>query len=615
MRNNLAALLLRHEFGCTETEDQICMEVNGVRCEVPKQALKNILQKEFDSILAANNNKKEYSNPVLVKEGNKPTLKTITEAKNEETVKAVIPENRIEIQENNKIRNVTKKIPKTEDAKKNRKPLPIEPDLLDMDFFGDVEEEAVQGEKNVEKKGPDIPLVKPSSTVIENKEDEPIHKAQEIHKNADPFEEFIFFEEEYELNTPVIKEKKKQSPEPVSEINKPLEIADDFDMDFGFFDEEPKQGITQNEVLSRKGEKIEKDSGRLKEKFPSSSRNSFRENISFFPEEKEQDIPKADVKPKFVTEVSMDDPDKIIDRLKKNRAEYDKKLVEQKILEEQKEDMAGGTVFDLSTGSSVKGMVDVKEAAGKIEKVADSIVEVSRKDKLLNMQVNTALNPGQYTYCVQKETDYERAAENFILDMYKLNIKVIGGNDQQIKEDQVKLIVAPIDIPESGTKLVTDICAYLENDGESHGAVVLPGGKTTITIRCEDYAVFVRGSWDNGNFTSNVSVVGSGNKAEYKIDKKEFRPAAMENIGIGHNILILDHATTVHVIPIGFKNTNYGYADFMGVVIKDYGIDKDAECQVVKEDGTIQVKGERYKFNISAIWEKKKLVLDSRIER
>lgn len=192
MRNNLAALLLRHEFGCTETEDQICMEVNGVRCEVPKQALKNILQKEFDSILAANNNKKEYSNPVLVKEGNKPTLKTITEAKNEETVKAVIPENRIEIQENNKIRNVTKKIPKTEDAKKNRKPLPIEPDLLDMDFFGDVEEEAVQGEKNVEKKGPDIPLVKPSSTVIENKEDEPIHKAQEIHKNADPFEEFIF---------------------------------------------------------------------------------------------------------------------------------------------------------------------------------------------------------------------------------------------------------------------------------------------------------------------------------------------------------------------------------------------------------------------------------------
>ena len=145
--------------------------------------------------------------------------------------------------------------------------------------------------------------------------------------------------------------------------------------------------------------------------------------------------------------------------------------------------------------------------------------------------------------------------------------------------------------------------------------MVLPGGKTTITVRCEDYAVFVRGSWDKGKFASNISVVGSGNKAEFKMDKREIRPSNMENIGIGHNLLILDHATTVHIIPIGFKNTNYGYAEFMGVIIKDYGVDKDAECQMVKEDGTIQVKGERYKFNVSASWEDKKFILDSRIER
>ena len=69
------------------------------------------------------------------------------------------------------------------------------------------------------------------------------------------------------------------------------------------------------------------------------------------------------------------DIDEIIKRLRKSREEYDKKIIEQKILDEQKEDMFSGTVFDLSTGSSSTGQIDAKEAAEKIEKVKHNPVQ------------------------------------------------------------------------------------------------------------------------------------------------------------------------------------------------------------------------------------------------
>lgn len=617
MRNNAAALLLKHKFGCVETNDQICMDICGVKCEVSRQALKNILQKEFDSIIAANQNtnhsKKEHSD---VGEDEKHLdILNIAEPKlvEEDTISG----DKTDALGNDKIKeeNVTEQIPKAGGIKKSEHPSLTEPDFFDMDFFGDMDRETEPIlEKADEKRELNRRLEEPAVMQLEKAEETFIPDNLDIPMKDDTFDDFSFFDEEFESKAPDVKEEKnapfKQTPE-IGQSSGPL---DSFDIDFAFFDEEPKQNEKKDGRPPRKEEKKEaghKSLGEVK----ISGKNPFRETISFILERKEVETKKEDVKPKFVTEVSTDDPDEIIKRLRKSREEYDKKIIEQKILDEQKEDMFSGTVFDLSTGSSSTGQIDAKEAAEKIEKVADSLVEVSRKDKLLDIQVDAGLNPGQYTYCVQRETDYERAAEKFIFDMYKLNIRILDDNGIQIKEDQVKLIVAPIDIPESGTKLVTDVCAYLENDGERHGAVVLPGGKTTITVRCEDYAVFVRGSWDKGKFASNISVVGSGNKAEFKMDKREIRPSNMENIGIGHNLLILDHATTVHIIPIGFKNTDYGYAEFMGVIIKDYGVDKDAECQMVKEDGTIQVKGERYKFNVSALWEDKKFILDSRIER
>ena len=54
MRNNAAALLLRNSCTCLESDENLGIMVNGVICNVPKQALKNILQKEYDSILKKN---------------------------------------------------------------------------------------------------------------------------------------------------------------------------------------------------------------------------------------------------------------------------------------------------------------------------------------------------------------------------------------------------------------------------------------------------------------------------------------------------------------------------------------------------------------------------------
>lgn len=301
-----------------------------------------------------------------------------------------------------------------------------------------------------------------------------------------------------------------------------------------------------------------------------------------------------ETKPKFVTSSTSDDPDEMLEQLKKDRAEYDRAQLELEI--ENSEKAAAdlkGDVFDFSTGSFKSGKVDVAEATGKIDRVADSVVGASKKDSLLAMRMSV--------YGMQTESDFKRRKKDFIFDVYRLLIRVEDRG--QVKEDTVSLFVAPIAIPESGSSITTDICAYLECNGVGQSAVVSPGRNADLSLSCDDYAIFLKGYWDSGNFVSNYAVKGTASKAECReLNKARVRPASMEGVGIGHNVIMLDYATVVHVIPLSSRNSPYGNVKFMAVVVKDYEIDRDAKSYVSEEDGGIEVRGERQKRRLFCSW-------------
>lgn len=85
---------------------------------------------------------------------------------------------------------------------------------------------------------------------------------------------------------------------------------------------------------------------------------------------------------------------------------------------------------------------------------------------------------------------------------------------------------------------------------------------------------------------------GKWNKYKSIIKKKEFRPESMTNMGIGHNVLYVDHVTTVHIIPLTFENTLFGYSEIMAIICRDYGVDQDAECMITKGKPDLLIKGE-----------------------
>ena len=75
--------------------------------------------------------------------------------------------------------------------------------------------------------------------------------------------------------------------------------------------------------------------------------------------------------------------------------------------------------------------------------------------------------------------------------------------------------------------------------------------------------------------------------------------------GIGHNVLYIDHITTVHIIPREEKNNLYegDYVDFIAVIVRDYGIDQDCETAYTNHDVEMKIKGERYKYNLIGKWD------------
>ena len=314
----------------------------------------------------------------------------------------------------------------------------------------------------------------------------------------------------------------------------------------------------------------------------------------------------------FQTDAVDLDPEEMIKMLQNKKSERERKQAEEQILEQMNQSVSG-TVFNLETGKKGTGNIDTDEAANKIEKLAGGIIDTSKNDMIMDTKVGLTgvEKKTKEEFHIQTESDYTRSKNDFLLDQYKIRIKVYAKDGEYLKTDVAKLIVMPLKVPATGNALVTDIAVFMECNGESHVKAVSPGGKATIAIKSEEYIVFARGSWENGNFVSVISVIGIGKTIKFDFRKNEIRPESIKKCGIGHNVLYIDHITTAHVLPCYFKNNlfNGEYVDLIVVIVKDYGIDQDCETLYTNSNAEAEINGERYKFNLIGKWEEDTLKL------
>lgn len=447
---------------------------------------------------------------------------------------------------------------------------------------------------------------KPVLTIKENiKEERKIHiapvKNKEVHANEDlhakhPLQnkedDFIFgHEESLVWNDDEDMGLEEQDDKTSKTQEKPFQSHDNSSTS------SPSKQVQSkpDDVIKKSTDEIEKEN---------TERFRFDKLVNDTEDVKEEEIT---TQPIFSSETIDMDPEEILKKLKNTKSIREQAEIEQRILSEANTEVSSGAVFDMSTGKKQTGNIDVEREANKIGEVAEGVISTSKKDTLVDKKLELDLTSAGTSkrYAIQSESDYKRKHSAFLYDKCKLTVSMYDESDELIKTEEAELIIFPLKIPESGNSLVTDICAYLEADGESHIAAVSPGGKTTVAIKSDEYAVFVRGSWENGNFITAISVIGVGTNVKADIQKDEIRPENLMEAGIGHNVLYIDHITTVHIIPREEKNNLYegDYVDFIAVIVRDYGIDQDCETAYTNHDVEMKIKGERYKYNLIGKWD------------
>lgn len=500
---------------------------------------------------------------------------------------------------------------------KTRQPLPEKKDPIrsdteiDDESFWDIDEDFFGSSKDVDT---NFTSHKPSTTNKEKKEEirdvhigliknEKAPVKEELHTDyplEDKENDVLFGKEEplkWDDEDDFGLEEKEEETAPRQEETAPLHMNQNTKPVSQVM---PAQPSKQEHIL----ETEPKISDKTDEKKENTERFRF-DRLTDNPEEASEEDMSTD--PVFSSETVDMDPEDILKKLKDAKSSREQAEIEQQILSETNKDISSGTVFDMSTGRKQAGEIDVEREANKVGEIADGVISTSKKDTLADKKLELDLTSAGTSnrYAIQTESDYKRKRSAFLYDKCKLTINIYNDADEFIKAEEAELIIFPLKIPESGNSLVTDICAYLEADGESHIAAVSPGGKTTVAIKSEEYAVFVRGSWENGKFYTAISVIGVGTNVKAEITKDEIRPDNLMEAGIGHNVLYIDHITTVHIIPREETNNLYegDYVDFIAVIVRDYGIDQDCETVYTNHDVEMKIKGERYKYNLIGKWD------------
>ncbi|WP_097005293.1 hypothetical protein [Lacrimispora amygdalina] len=578
IRNNAATLLLRNNCYCTVSEDNVTLKlyIDDLICEFSIPTIKNILQSDFDRILEKNRVEVSDIIPIKTIQGNSSSLKHEKEFQEKEPTldiknKTEISSSISEVKENLQ-ENIEKPV---KDIFVDRKNLRC-----------DIPEKLITNShllKVTAKPEIRVPL-EVELPNLEKEFDLSKDETDALFWDDEPDEDFKFDATDI-LDQDIEKE----------EINSLL-----------------NKDINNKEILSKE----ETLNSSEKFKFNKLANSVIPEHedsvkagaISSDSKRTELVEPEDTAKePIFSSETIDLDPEDIIKKLKEAKSRREEAELEQIIMKESKDNPCNGKIFDISTGKTQSGRIDVHREANKIVSVAEGVVNTSKRDTITNkkIELNLDRNVSNEAYQIQTDSDFERDRKEFLFDKYMININIFNDNEEFLRAEEAELIVFPLDIPESGNSLVTDICACFESNGESHIAAVSPGGKTTVSIKSEEYAIFIRGSWENGNFVTALSIIGVGRKIKSDIKREQIRPENIKKVGIGHNMLYIDHTTTVHILPKKEINNihNGEYVDFVAVIIRDYGIDKDCETAFTNKNVEMKIKGERFNYNIIGKWE------------
>lgn len=696
MRNNAAALLLRYKCTCQLNEDEITIIIDDKKCTLSANAIKTILQDDYQKVIDKNKTERPISivtlqnsesESVPVSEGAAQITKSDDQDAAENTEVAgqsiesdngekpvsliakpqVVEHKIINNKENRSINKTLSSKPPVKEAEPEKAKV-VSKEEPDFDPFDDVmlfgEEpdraaETIINEKHVSYMEKSEIIKTPEA--FEQTKEETIEKtenndflfgfnddmddldvplvnipmktetsgANESKNEMTSDDSFFFFDDDQVDTEDSVEEEKPQraagvavnlNPSDQIHLNKPeTDTETDPDDFFSFVDDD--SDVSENskesqtaapEVADKKPDKKfndgfftqQSDDNNVKEIEHSVKQTNGKFNLSEKEFKRQDDTSNTKEEApvhKFTTEAVSGDTQDLLEQLKKGRAAYDKEELERKLKDAQNVKLKGN-VINLSTGNIKQGDIDAEKAIGKVSSVAQDVIAASKKDRLMDARLEGNTKTARHAYEIQRDSDFVRMKNNFILDDCK--VAIIVYEDGIIKsKDKVKLVIAPISIPETGTALVTDICAYMECNGEVHGAAVAPGKNSTLIIRGEDYTFLIRGSWENGNFKTAISIVGNGTEVKFKIDKKEIRPDSMAEVGIGHNVIYADHATIAHIIPVSDTNEFGEYSNFMTVLVKDYGIEQDVDCKVLNDMPEMVIKGEKYKYAVSTIWD------------
>lgn len=381
----------------------------------------------------------------------------------------------------------------------------------------------------------------------------------------------------------------------------------------------------------------------------SNDNSIFNENP--FIEEKmvqEEPIFKEPEKPKlnFITNTIDEDSLTMLEKLKEDKEDYDLSMLETLINEDfnNKEE-----VFNLSLGNFEQKEFDLEKENEKLNLVADEVINNSKNDTLINAKLNdtTISDPindpindpikntetvdsenekeikddnltlsgkeenekltDYFVSAMQEESDFRREKTKFIKDIVNIEIDFTDGNYHKV--DNLRMVIFPLNTASNGTDIATDICAYVEQDDGYIIEYMLPQSKRIIEFHNNDYVIFVKGFWENGQFGSQVRIFSNKGEIKTNIETTKIRPDNNENLGIGHNVIFLDYATILHLMPIEKQD---GTIPVIGVTIKNIGFGESSGDSKLG-DPTMIVSGETYKYEVSGYWKDDYFEVNSQI--
>ena len=381
----------------------------------------------------------------------------------------------------------------------------------------------------------------------------------------------------------------------------------------------------------------------------SNDNSIFNENA--FDEEKtvlETPIFKEPEKPKlnFTTNTIDEDSLTMLEKLKEDKEDYDLSMLETLINEDinNKEE-----VFNLSLGNFEQKEFDLEKENEKLNLVADEVINNSKNDTLINAKLNdtTISDPindpindpikntetvdsenekeikddnltlsgkeenekltDYFVSAMQEESDFRREKTKFIKDIVNIEIDFTDGNYHKV--DNLRMVIFPLNTASNGTDIATDICAYIEQDDGYIIEYMLPQSKRIIEFHNNDYVIFVKGFWENGQFGSQVRIFSNKGEIKTNIETTKIRPDNNENLGIGHNVIFLDYATTLHLMPIEKQD---GTIPVIGVTIKNIGFGESSGDSKLG-DPTMIVSGETYKYEVYGYWKDDYFEVNSQI--